>query len=165
MMAHSIRGEVSRHRRGDRREVGHVAQHRLAAHRAAVANGFGALGRVDHERDVVALETVHDVRPTLANLVHVLRFDARTLEPVAGARGRNDLEAEIMKAPCELCCSRLVTLLHAHEHLAFVGKLGVRREQRLVEGVGEVVGDAHHLSRYILGGEERCDRCGLVQGI
>ena len=145
-------------RGGDRREVRHVAQHGLAAHRTAVASRLCALGRVDDESDVAVLQEVDDVRPPLAYLVNVLCLDSGALEHLASPLRGDDVETQVFQTASEIGSGGLVVFLHADEHLPFVGKLQVRGQQRLVERVGEVVGNPHDLSGGThLGTEKRVD--------
>src|ERR1700730_4043830 len=79
--------------RGERRVIRHTPIHRLPADRIRLPDGLLAFGSVDDEIDLVVLDHVHDMRPSLANLV-----DTTTHNACLSQRSRRPLRGEYLEA-------------------------------------------------------------------
>src|SRR3954465_8784484 len=84
-----VDGFARRHRTGDGRVIGDLARHRLASDRTRLADRLLAFGGVHDEADLVVLDHVDDVRPSLAHLVRAPTLDAGRFERGSRAMGRD----------------------------------------------------------------------------
>src|SRR5712691_11025628 len=142
-----------------RRVVGDVLGHRRPADQIGVLAGAAVLGRVEHQRDLVALHEVHDVRAqALVDLVDQLDGHALAHEELGRARRGHEREAHLRQPLGDLEHRALVPVLHGEEHLAGGGQGRVGRDLRLDVGLAEIAIDAHDLARgFHFGAEEDVD--------
>ena len=106
-----------------------------------------AFGGVHHQRDVVVLQAVHDVRATFPDLVDLRRGDAFGRQPSGCAFGGDQFKAKRDQVAQGGGEGRgLVHVLDRHKDATSFGQHNARAHLRLEEGEGEGAVPAHDLT-------------------
>src|SRR6185437_15696331 len=117
--------------------------HRRAPDRLLIKPGIDPVWRITDQVNALALDEVHDVRPSFFYLVNPLYRHARSLKHVGGTRRGHQLEAHVHKLARDFRHTRFVVIGDADEHHALRGQFLSGCGLRLGEGFAEVVGHTH----------------------